>query len=185
MARDTAVGGGAIQAVVLAMKTHADLPGIQEMAFKALQNLVIGQDGTSSARKDTAVEVGALEAIVAALKRHRVAGLVEEGTLTLRMITKDSKQRRAKATDVGARVEWLRSGNGLARTWTTSRSRFNVKTASLGADGTGGTACSVWPARSRWLVDSATCPGCVSGHLTGSLSGQHWLWGGAATIFVG
>ena len=61
--------GGGLQAVVAAMETHMELPGIQEMAFVAIMNVVGMGDEASESRKEAAAEAGAIEATVTALTR--------------------------------------------------------------------------------------------------------------------
>ena len=85
--------------------------------------MCIGADEAGSERKEKAAEVGALEATVDALNRHTNERLVDQGTATLKLITKNSKPLRERAARAGAKAEWLKVPNssGTSRTGSTSR----------------------------------------------------------------
>jgi len=114
--RDHAAQSGAIVAIVSAMKTHIEYPGIQEMAFVAVQNICFGNDANGLSRKELAVEKGCLNAIVDAIKKYEdTPSVLDQGAATLRLLTSKQPLLKAKAMEAGAKKQWLvSSGGGLS-----------------------------------------------------------------------
>ena len=69
-----------IEAVVVALRTHPKVAGVQEQACRALINVCDGDDAAGLARSQRAAEAGAIEAVVDAMRAHpQVAQVQEDG----------------------------------------------------------------------------------------------------------
>jgi hypothetical protein len=120
--RQAAVDAGVLPAIVNAMKTHADLPAIQESSCLALGNLAAGVDEAGVARKQAAAEAGALEAVANAMQSYvDVEGVVEYGCFAIGNICYAAdelglqrKQRAADACAISAILAAMRSHSGDA-----------------------------------------------------------------------
>jgi len=113
--RDRAVSSGALPAIVDAMNTHLEYPGIQEMAFVAIQNICFGNDAKGTARKEQAIKAGAFEAIIAGiLKFEDTPSLLDQGSATLRLLCNKNQLLKVQAMNAGAKKEWLKSSGLLS-----------------------------------------------------------------------
>ncbi|KAL1499732.1 hypothetical protein AB1Y20_012419 [Prymnesium parvum] len=113
--RNRTAQSGVLEALVSTMQLQLAYPGIQEMAFIALQNVIIGSDENARMRKDRAIAAGALKAIVESLKLYeRLPNMKEQGTLALRLLCSKDSGARAKAMAAGAKKEWLTSGGNFS-----------------------------------------------------------------------
>ena len=75
-----AAEAGVIEAVVVALRTHPKVAGVQEQACRALINVCDGDDAAGLARSQRAAEAGAIEAVVDAMRAHpQVAQVQEDG----------------------------------------------------------------------------------------------------------
>ena len=125
--RNHAADSGALQAVVMAMKTHMNYHGVQEMGFVAIQNICFGSDPNGQVRRARAIEAGALDAIVAAIRKYEErTSVLDQGAATLRLLTNNVRHLKAKAVEAGAKKEWLTPSAGFSARFGSLTSRMLV-----------------------------------------------------------
>jgi len=116
--REHAAQSGVLGAIVGAMRNQIEhpAPGIQEMAFVAIQNICFGGDANGAARKQRAIDAGAFEAIVVAIRRFQgTTSVHDQDTATLRLLCNNDQLLKARAMEAGAKKDWLQSHGGISR----------------------------------------------------------------------
>ena len=73
-----AVAAGAIEAVVAAIRAHAQAALVQQGGYVALMTSSMGNDALVAARRQRAVAAGAIEAVVAGMQAHPDDGEVQD-----------------------------------------------------------------------------------------------------------